>query len=498
MRFDQIARLILQDLDKFHKGFIKPYAQKLPKDFDFGPMFKAERTWFSIQSVSSRVPPPKEVEDALEGSQWKIDDWSGTLAKNKTTGRQLRISKVFNLLLKNDPERLKAMMGLLMNDPSRQGSKQFREKMWICITHNPYDVGGMSTRKKHWTSCMHLPDNPNQEQWRATSLPDEVWDPKGGSHYQTALNQIEFGGMCAYLVPDSEKQALQTDPDTTRTFEQAFARIAIKRFVDVDDESKFIYVSQNTVYGSEGFAQQIKFADRVNEILSRSNQMTCSHSSAGEKRYTMFTNGAQRENLDLWSDNQIDDYQIKGEFKTQSQLLALSQEEFVQTLAFNSKQIMKYFIQDQYNEVVPSVATLSRDFKKIIKNPLDLMMKYAQIHPSFLSSSYFIQLLGRYFQYLHQSLQTRKLLSQMKKIIEWEHFKDIPKKKIKQQVRLACIDLLQRQQDLKIAKPFIVWLYKIGVLTELQIFGGPGIPRTYALNYWFLHKEDKFTEEDFK
>ncbi|MBR4315490.1 MAG: hypothetical protein IKP65_00770 [Alphaproteobacteria bacterium] len=55
----------------------------------------------------------------------------------------------------------------------------------------------------NWTSCMRLPDDDLNE---------------GGEYYYTALNQVQYGGMCAYLIDKDD-----------RDIERPYARIAIKR-----------------------------------------------------------------------------------------------------------------------------------------------------------------------------------------------------------------------------------------------------------------------------
>ena len=57
-------------------------------------------------------------------------------------------------------------------------SRKENIKCEICITHNPYDVAGMSTGK-NWTSCMNLND---------------------GVFSDAPLKQVQYGGMCAYLI----------------------------------------------------------------------------------------------------------------------------------------------------------------------------------------------------------------------------------------------------------------------------------------------------------
>ena len=100
----------------------------------------------------------------------------------------------------------------------------------LCITHNPYDIAGMST-DRNWTSCMNL-DN--------------------GAYKDTPLLQVQYGGMVAYLISADDKN-----------IERPFARIAIKRFISEKNLSKFIFLAENRIYGDNDLANELNFQKKL-------------------------------------------------------------------------------------------------------------------------------------------------------------------------------------------------------------------------------------------
>jgi hypothetical protein len=86
----------------------------------------------------------------------------------------------------------------------------------ICITHNPYDIAGMSTNR-NWTSCMNLDT---------------------GKFKITPLKQVQYGGMCAYLIKKEDKD-----------IQEPIARIAIKRFISTKkNDNSFIFAPEKEIY----------------------------------------------------------------------------------------------------------------------------------------------------------------------------------------------------------------------------------------------------------
>ena len=75
---------------------------------------------------------------------------------------------------------------------------------------------GMST-DRNWTSCMDLDH---------------------GIHKTTALKQVQYGGMCAYLIKKED-----------RDIQEPIARIAIKRFISTKrNDDSFIFAPEKVIY----------------------------------------------------------------------------------------------------------------------------------------------------------------------------------------------------------------------------------------------------------
>ena len=93
-----------------------------------------------------------------------------------------RLIPVLNKIFKQkpqDPEYSKVMLDKLTKDFNERLKTSRKEniKCLICITHNPYDVAGMSTDRS-WTSCMNLND---------------------GRYKETALKQVQYGrNVCIF------------------------------------------------------------------------------------------------------------------------------------------------------------------------------------------------------------------------------------------------------------------------------------------------------------
>ena len=103
----------------------------------------------------------------------------------------------------------------------------------------------MST-DRNWTSCMSL---------------------NGGIYQDTVLKQVQYGGMCAYLIDSNDKN-----------IERPYSRIAIKRFISSKDESKFIFLAEKTIYGGVDLAEEVGFQKELIKILEQSNKLTADDS----------------------------------------------------------------------------------------------------------------------------------------------------------------------------------------------------------------------------
>lgn len=224
---------------------------KRSKDLTFGPIFKNERTFYSLsESILSPLNTPKEIIQILDEEGYYCPDYRKGYAYKKD-----------DLLKKKPPVKILRVLSkkLIFKDKNKEKYNELKEKFEtrltsnrkeninckICITHNPFDVGLMSTNR-NWTSCMDLID---------------------GFYKTTPLKQIQYGGMCAYLIKEDDVEV--KDP---------IARIAIKRLIG-KNPNDFIFASENKIYGDESFAKELKFDKNVNKILDESNYFTSGSSN---------------------------------------------------------------------------------------------------------------------------------------------------------------------------------------------------------------------------
>ena len=241
-RFNKIYNLILEELTAKQKELTDKYTAKRDQNLSFGPLFKEERTYFPLKSIkTSNIEIPNEIEKILDNAGFYITDYRAGIAMKKTKPgeekdlRQIKIGKILSKL--NQPNLLKQFNERLGTSKKDIQNIDFE----ICITYNPYDIAGMST-DRNWTSCMEL--------------------DKGVKRF-TPLLQVQYGGMCTYLISADDKN-----------IEQPFARIAIKRFISRKDSSKFIFLAEKTIYGDIDLAKELNFQKELIEILEKSNELT--------------------------------------------------------------------------------------------------------------------------------------------------------------------------------------------------------------------------------
>ena len=245
-KFNKIYDLILEELTDKQKKLTDKYTAKRNKNLSFGPLFKEERTYFLLNTTEIiDIEIPEEIEETLDNAGFYITDYRAGLVMKKTKPgeekdlRQIKIGKILSKL--NQPNLLKQF-----NERLGTSKKDIKDlKIEICITYNPYDIAGMST-DRNWTSCMNLND---------------------GIYKNTALKQVQYGGMCAYLINSNDKN-----------IEKPYARIAIKRFISSKDESKFIFLAEKRIYGDEGLAEEVGFQEELIKILEQSNKLTADDS----------------------------------------------------------------------------------------------------------------------------------------------------------------------------------------------------------------------------
>ena len=247
MKFINLYNLILEELTDKQKKLTDKYTAKRKEGLSFGPLFKEERTYFPLNITEiMNIEIPNEIEQTLDNAGFYITDYRAGIAMKKAKPgeekdlRQIKIGKILSKL--NQPNLLKQF-----NERLGTSKKDIKNlKVDICITYNPYDIAGMST-DRNWTSCMNLDD---------------------GAYNDTPLKQVQYGGMVAYLISDDDKN-----------IEKPLARIAIKRFISKNDSSKFIFLAEYRIYGDVELANELRFQEKLIEILEKSNKLTTKNSS---------------------------------------------------------------------------------------------------------------------------------------------------------------------------------------------------------------------------
>lgn len=120
-------------------------------------MFEKERTYFELNTSNlSILETPAEILNILDQEGYYCPDYRQAMAykkEDKLKTKPIKLIKVLSKSLKNDPEQFNILKKKV--DERLGTSRKTNIKCLICITHNPYDVAGMSTNR-NWTSCMEL------------------------------------------------------------------------------------------------------------------------------------------------------------------------------------------------------------------------------------------------------------------------------------------------------------------------------------------------------
>lgn len=156
-RFESLYNLILEQLTVDQKFKADQYASKRKKTLSFGPMFTEERTYFPLQTKQLPIlQTPKEFLQILDKADYYCADFRSKYVyqkNDKLKAKPVKLMTVISKELKNEPQKLKQLKKKF--DERLNTSRSKNISCLICITHNPYDVAGMST-DRNWTSCMNL------------------------------------------------------------------------------------------------------------------------------------------------------------------------------------------------------------------------------------------------------------------------------------------------------------------------------------------------------
>jgi hypothetical protein len=184
-----------------------------------------DRLFFEI----SASPLEDKLHRYLKANNYEIVDYKGGLVKKVGDKNNVKIVKVLTMLGKDDPtasklqrnyELLKSVNKLNDYDSAKSESAVAEDYIMV-ISKSPYDLGGMSTDRKEWDSCMNLRDGINR-------------------HYVPI--DIERGTLVSYLVNPTDKN-----------IEKPTGRILIKPYVEIDNKDEVLYgIQHNRVkYGKD-------------------------------------------------------------------------------------------------------------------------------------------------------------------------------------------------------------------------------------------------------
>jgi hypothetical protein len=188
---------------------------------------RGDRVYFPFSTsegmVTHESPVKKEVEDALQGTDFKLKDYKMGVAIDKF-GREVKLGKALTKLGKTD------VLVKFRDDPTREASK--KTDFIIVFSKHPYDIAGMST-ERGWTSCMNLYDGEYKQHVR--------WDVKEGS-------------FICYL----------TKPEDTN-LNKPTGRILVKPYINVEDKKDVLYSPEQKIYGTAPNS----FLNTINNVLSK-------------------------------------------------------------------------------------------------------------------------------------------------------------------------------------------------------------------------------------
>jgi hypothetical protein len=188
---------------------------------------RGDRVYFPFSSsegmVAHESPVKKEVEAALQGTDFKLKDYKMGVAIDKF-GRETKLGKALTKLGKTD------VLLKFRDDPTREASK--KTDFIIVFSKHSYDIAGMST-DRGWTSCMDLYDGAESDHIQ--------WDVKEGS-------------FICYL----------TKPEDTN-LNKPTGRILVKPYINVKNKKDVVYSPEQQVYGTV----PNNFLNTVNDILGK-------------------------------------------------------------------------------------------------------------------------------------------------------------------------------------------------------------------------------------
>ena len=173
---------------------------------------RGDRVYFPFSTsegmVTHESPVKKEVEGALQGTDFKLKDYKMGVAIDKF-GREVKLGKALTKLGKTD------VLVKFRDDPSREASK--KTDFIIVFSKHAYDIADMSP-DRGWTSCMNLYKGEYKEYVE--------WDVKEGS-------------FICYLTKTEDTN-----------LNKPTGRILVKPYTNTKDKNDVLYSPESKIYGT--------------------------------------------------------------------------------------------------------------------------------------------------------------------------------------------------------------------------------------------------------
>ena len=192
-------------------------------------------------------PVKKEVESALQGTDFNLKDYISGVAVDKF-GREIKLGKVLNRIGRTD------LVNLFNGDKTREATK--KTDYVAVFSKHPYDIAGMST-DRGWTSCMNIYGGENKRYIK--------WDIKKGS-------------FICYLTKQKDTN-----------LNKPTARILVKPYISIWDKDEVLY-SPEPVYGTA----PNEFSIFVENVLSKIQGEKVGTFELIDKLYCDFSNTITR------------------------------------------------------------------------------------------------------------------------------------------------------------------------------------------------------------
>jgi len=168
---------------------------------------------FDLESPSEDSEHKPHIEDHISKHGFKIKDYKKGIATDKY-GRETSIGKA--LVKTKAPIELKHKFD---NDPSRQQQQSSDDTHHVVISRHPHHVAGMTSKGHEWqSSCMNF---------------------TGGMYNHHLKDDVKHGTHVAYLAHKKDDK-----------IKSPLARVALKKFTNVDDPNDHILRPENRTYGN--------------------------------------------------------------------------------------------------------------------------------------------------------------------------------------------------------------------------------------------------------